>query len=236
MNKGITLILAILLLITGWYALNQKEAAYASSSIVSVMTDSIKYYENREGEMVSQNKALVITAKELKKNAEALKIDNKILRNLISQHKTKALSSGEGEVVDSDINVDIEPVDSLSGSFSIQGVYDWSNDYLFIDSSQYVVTGEYLFIDGKLSLNNSEFLSKFKHRYNLSFTTTTYWKRDPKWNVFKQKFAVTDIVFDDPNVVVTSNQSIIIAPSKSILNRKITWVVIGGVIVKIFLK
>lgn len=236
MNKIVISVLIIALALALSWGSNKSESNSASQSVIAHLSDSVEHYQNKAGETVSQNKALILTNKELKKNAEALKLSNKELKGLISLHKTEAESSGDGELSSEDVVANTEPIDSLSGEFSFNGMYEWSNGYLSIDSSSYSLTGDYLLKEGGVTFLNPEFKVSFNHKYSLSFSTTTYWKRDPKWNVFKPKFAVTDIKFDDPEMLVTSNKSIIVKPPKGILNRKITWIVVGGVIVKLILK
>jgi len=204
----------------------------AAQNVMSEMADSVDYYQNKEGIDMAQKKVLEIDVNNLEEYSESLGIDNKALKdqvgnlkNLVTRLKGEISAYGEGNV-DSDItDVDINKVDSVSGNFTLLDSTEWNNSYLSLNN-KYQIIGRYRFTKGALYLDSIKYMSNFAYKYKIDFTSTSYWMRENKWKIWKDKVLVTDIELSDPNASVTDMQSIKILPPPKKFYEK-TWFQVG---------
>lgn len=185
------------------------------STAMEIKDDSVRYLEGKNGELISERSSQQFTIDELKSHGESLGVEMDALedqvgnlKNIISHlsGELEAANSGSTTLGDGIVivhNDEGQPVDSVKVK-----KLDWTDNYLTLNGTYFP--------------HNSKF--DFTYKYKVKFTSTVFYKKD---GMFKDKYPVVQLKFDDPNAKLNeADNLIIIPPEKKFYQRPIFW---GGV-------
>lgn len=189
---------------------------------LKISRDSTKHFQDKTGQLISQNETIQLTAKELKEQADALGIDKQNLKNqvgkltnLVSYYKGELVAKGKGEV--KGIDTLITKVDKKGDTIkTVNQKFSYSNKYLTFNGLYDPV------ID---SLN-------FQYGYKVSLQLTMYKVRHGFLGVTKKPEMFADVRLDDPNAKMQNAQSILIIEDKKWYDTDWFWLGVGAVLMK----
>lgn len=195
MNK-FTAVLSTLIVVMMFVISKQRSEVYDATKELYEWKDSVKYYYDREGELVAQKNVAELEVNDLKKLNDQLGIDMDGLKDQVGNLKNlnsyyrgqiSSLGSGSSVTIDTVVQV-IENTDTVE---VVAQSVDWTNDYLAIDG---------IFIP---RFNRWD----FNYSYKIDFDITTYDKKTRK-GLFAPKTLVVDLKLSDPNARVVDLQAL----------------------------
>lgn len=188
LERYIILVLSIICFIAVNRCTNNAEDAAINKALAN---DTIRYYENKQGELIAQVNTLQLDKQQLKENINQLSINEKALKkqigslnNLVSYYRAKA-SVRDTFVV---INTDTIYVDSAGNQIHTR-LFAWSNKWM------------------NLKGESNQFTTKIDYNYTIEWELVTYIRRDGFLGMGK-KTMVSDLKFNDPNVRVNEFKAI----------------------------
>lgn len=200
------------LVIFSFIAVNrcQKNASNAEFNM-SMVNDTIRHYQDREGNYIAQVKTLQGTVGQLKENAEALGLDLKAIKKQVgSLHNLVAFYKAKAEIINvvTINNHDTVYVDSAGNEIPTR-LFTWSNQWMRIK-------GE-----------SNAFSTKLEYKYSIEWELVTYMKKSGFLGLGKSTM-VSDLKFTDPSVQTREFKAIQVPYKKSIFEKWWLHEIIGA--------
>lgn len=189
---------------------------------IRISRDSTKHFKDAHGQLVSEKETMELTAKDLKKQAYDLRIDQNRLNEqigkqgkLISYYKGQLIARGHGEV---------KGVDT---TFWDNSVWDGLNDSTQVVAQKFSFDNKFLKFSGLY--NPLEDSLHIDYSYKVNFELTNY-RTKRKYLIAGPRQTFADVRLSDPNAKMIDTQSILIKePPKKFYERWWFGAVVGFV-------
>lgn len=198
-ERWIILTLAIICI----FAVNRCQRATGDAQFnMSLLHDTIRHYQNKEGQWIAQVNTLQSTTKQLRDNINELGVNEKALkqqigslRNLVSYYRAKAF------VRDTIVIVNSDTVYRDSAGNDVRArLFTYSNKWMRIN-------GE-----------STQFSTKIEYDYTIEWELVTYMRRSGFLGLGKATM-VSDLKFSDPNIKTQEFKAIEVPYKRSIFEK-----------------
>ena len=185
-------------------------------SAIDIKNDSVRYLEGKNGELISERTSQALTIKDLQYygdelgiNVDRLKSKVGNLKNVITHLEGELATANSGSTTLTDTlyittNSEGVPTDTIKAK-----VLRWTDSYLSLNGNYFPSTSKF----------------DFTYKYNVKFASTVFYKKD---GLFKPKYPVVQLTFEDPNArIIDASNLIIIPDDKKFYQKPWFWGVLG---------